>query len=180
MPLNYSKWDNIVDSDDDDGPTTGGVDRPDTSNPTEVGEQRSATVKPGFVVHCPAANDGHPPLFINVCSSGVVEETMSSTPHGSASLGVSFPYQLGNLRPELDGDTQVAVVELMVSPGTLTQSMATKQAQQALITAAVQLASKHVLPLREEEWKLCTRDELREPDGQSYFFAPGRLCPGEE
>ena len=129
-------------------------------------------IKTHFVLRVPAS-DGRA-LYINVCGSDVVAESMGAQPTGPAALNASFPYQLGVMRQEQDGHDVVFVLECLFSKATLARAVADKRAHQALIEAAVRIVSEYALPLRISEWSLCTRSELREPDG-TYFFAPGRL-----
>ena len=96
-PLNYSKWDNIDDSDDEDVPasTSSGAARQQPVDSSH-GASRTAEVRAGFVVCAPSRADGEP-LYINVCSSNVVADEqghMSAKPSGKGGLTASQQLQI--------------------------------------------------------------------------------------
>ena len=189
MPLDYSKFDNIVDSDDEEGASRPSVaknrgqelverrtDQQPAMDPSKRAEGTAETkVKAGFVLKV-RAKDGAEPLFINVCSSTIVEDVMHANPDRKG-LGVTFPYQLGHLRKDVEGTLPCRVLEIIFSPGTLA-GIDNKQTHHALITAAVRIVSQYALPLHEDSWELFTHKALREVDG-TYFFPPMRLISAD-
>jgi len=113
-------------------------------------------------------------VYINVCSSDVVEDQMTAVPNSPHGLGCTLPYIVGDLREDANGSEPCLVLEVMFNPTTLERSAASKQTQQAVITTAVNVVSENVLPLRTSEWALFEPEMLKEVTG-CYFFAPGKL-----
>jgi hypothetical protein len=178
MPLDYSKFDNLDDSDDDDQTEELRIEHHD--QPLQVTDvhgarqklpkQQTASVKAGLVVRVPTRGEGRP-VYINVCQSTIVPGEMSTKPSPSSpkSLVVTFPHVLGDFRQDRDRHGPCHVIEAMFHPGTLAQcGNDNKQNQKNLILSAVRLVSQR-MPLLEEEWVLFNDPDIREADGTHYF-----------
>ena len=184
--IDYSKFDKIVDSSDEEDDTVirsaepskpGGVNKPKTPDPGAY-NTNTTTAKAGFVLRVPTRTREGLPMYINVCSALCVAEPMKASASNLDSLGATFPYQLGDPREDHDGTSPCYVVEAMYSSKTL-QATSNKQVHEELIKASILLCSQNIMPLHEGSWTLCTREEIRERDG-TFFFAPGKLSKGVE
>lgn len=179
-PLNYSKWDQIEDSDDEpDLPPPENKPMPPPPG-TRSDEKATATVRAGFVVKAVSLNDQRN-VYINVCSSEAVPGTgMSATPNAVNRLGVTFPYIVGDLRSDFDGEDPCWVIECLFHPDTLRRANREKLTMESLIKTAVALVSQNAVALTSEsEWELFNSDLLVDAptadDVKTWFFAPGRL-----
>ena len=180
-PLNYSKWDNIDDSDDEEQPAPQppvsgkAVSSPGSSNE----EKQTATVVAGFIVKTACLTTGVP-LFINICAStSVPGGGMSATPTSIDGLAANFPYICGDMRMDNDGAGDCFVVECIFHPSTLARAEAEKLTAQSVIKTALAVVSQKSRPVKEDEWALFAPDELKEPTG-AHFFAPGKLAAAIE
>jgi hypothetical protein len=187
-PLNYSKWDNLDDSDDDEPQQRGGRsqaavgrDVPNVKPASgEEDQKKSATVKAGFIVRTMAQNGGVPmPLYVNVCeSSSVPGGGMTAAPSSADGLAANMPYIAGDPRQDFDGAADCIVVEFIYAPDTMRQAEANKQAHEVCIKTALAVLGKHYEPLQidQQRWAIFERDEVQEKTlPGKYFFAPGKL-----
>ena len=140
--IDYSKFDKIVDSSDEEDDTVirsaepskpGGVNKPKTPDPGAY-NTNTTTAKAGFVLRVPTRTRESLPMYINVCSALCVAEPMKASASNLDSLGATFPYQLGDPREDHDGTSPCYVVEAMYSSKTL-QATSNKQVHEELIKA---------------------------------------------
>ena len=177
-PLNYSKWDNLDDSDDDEpkkssvrptGEALGG------GSSKAGGEKQSATVTAGFVIRTSIA--GGSKLYINICSSLAVPGGMTAVPDASNGLAANMPYICGDMRQDDDGGKTCLCVEFIFAPATLKAAADNKQAAEVCIkTALAVVAQNHQnLAVDQTDWSLFEHDAIREVTG-AHFFAPGKMA----
>lgn len=178
-PLNYSKWDNLDDSDDDEpkkssvrptGEALGG------GSSKAGGEKQSATVTAGFVIRTSIA--GGSKLYINICSSlAVPGGGMTAVPDASNGLAANMPYICGDMRQDDDGGKTCLCVEFIFAPATLKAAADNKQAAEVCIkTALAVVAQNHQnLAVDQTDWSLFEHDAIREVTG-AHFFAPGKMA----
>jgi hypothetical protein len=182
MPLDYSKWDALEDSDDEEPPKSSSVssNKVNDNGPQVPGcDKQSATVTAGFIVQTSASKDKLP-VYINVCSSPVVPGgALKTTPSAVDGIDASFPYICGDLRTDDDGHGDCYVVELIIHPQTMVRADKDKPMAHAVIRTALAVVSQKALPVEETEWSLFTPDALKEVSG-AYFFAPGKLVADED
>jgi len=176
MPLNYSKWDNIEDSDDEEEKFTGGRNVPSQPVPQASQEKQTAQVTAGFIVRTTVASGSYSrrPAYINVCSSPSVPDTMSAAPSAINGLDTSFPYIVGDPREDKDKEGICLVVECLFHPKTLATFDTDKRIGEAIIMTALNVVSDMAMPLDKVGWSLFEPSELRERTGK-FFFAPGKL-----
>ena len=177
MPLNYAKWDNLEDSDEEEERFSGGVNRPNQPSPHASQDKQTAQVAPNFIVRTTALASGchsKRPAYINVCSSTAVPGSMSAAPSSMRGLDASFPYIVGDVREDEDKEGACFVVECLFHPDAHSAFAKDKRIGEAMIRTALNVVSEMALPLDKSEWSLFELDELREKNG-TFFFAPGRL-----
>ena len=187
-PINYSKWDNLEDSDDDEHQTKGkptqGTIQPNVppsgGGASSAGEdqKKKATVTAGFVVRTMAAGHGVP-LYINICSSPAVPGGGMTTKPDAGGLSANMPYIAGDPRQDHDGETTCIVVEFIFAPDTLKHAAANKQAHKVCIDTALAVLGQHYdsMKIDQQNWSLFEREEIKERSG-AYFFAPGKMDLG--
>lgn len=184
-PMNYSKWDKIEDSDDEEPQPSRGriLPKQHTQQEHDRNETRTASVTAGFIIktlaHVQHAQLGTAdvPAYINVCSSTAVEGKMSATPGGPLSLDATLPYIVGDPRQDEDRDgNDCVVVECMFHQDTLAAYERDKRSAETIITTALNVVSELAFPVDKEKgsWSLFEPDALRETTGR-YFFPPGKL-----
>jgi len=183
--VNYAKWDNIEDSDDDEPQPSRGriLPKHHTQQEHDRNETRTASVTAGFIIkttaHVQHAQLGtaDAPAYINVCSSTAVEGKMSATLGGPLSLDATLPYIVGDPRQDEDRDgNDCVVVECMFHPDTLAAYELDKRSAETIITTALNVVSELAFPVDKDKgsWSLFEPDALRETTGR-YFFPPGKL-----
>ena len=175
-PLNYSKWDNLDDSDDDEVEAPVGM-KTGASQPEAQGqgqEKQTASVLPAFVIQSTSIADKKP-TYINVVSSPAVPGGGMSGVANDGGIMANFPYICGDLRTDTDLKSEPCyVIELIVHPETMKRAEKDRQTQMAVIKTAMAVVSEKSIPVQAENWTLCESESLREPSG-AFFFAPGRM-----
>lgn len=177
-PLNYSKWDNLDDSDDEEAEAPVGM-KTGASRPEPQGQgqeaKQTASVLPAFVVQSVSIADKRP-TYINVVSSPAVPGgAMTGVASDEGGVTASFPYICGDLRTDTDLQSAPCyVIELIVHPETMKRAEKDRQTQMAVIKTALAVVSEKSIPVQAESWSMCESESLREPSG-AYFFAPGRM-----
>ena len=182
MPVtDYSKWDHIDDSDDEESPADQGRIVPQRQHTNAMpqpsgNETQTAQVTAGFIIRTVIVTDEaqRVPAFINVCSSTSVAGQLSAAP-ASQGLDATLPFIVGDLREDVDADgAQCCVVECMFHPATLAAFDHDKRSAETVITTALNVVSEHAMPVEKGTWSLFEPDALRETNGR-YFFPPGKL-----
>mmetsp|Transcript_1751 Transcript_1751/g.3528 ORF Transcript_1751/g.3528 Transcript_1751/m.3528 type:complete len:183 (-) Transcript_1751:314-862(-) len=176
MPaLNYSKWDNLDDS-DDEAPPPPRIEPAQKRAPSkQSGSRGSATVAAGFILKT-TAHDGKE-MYINVCSSNAVEGNMSATPSSKSGLNATLPFIVGDMRSDTNSEGDSCyVVEALFHPDTIARADKDKQTAETVITTALAVVSQHATLVDQKAWSIFEPAALRETTG-AYFFAPGKLTP---
>ena len=178
MPLNYSKWDNLDDSDDEAPPPHNEVapSRQQQQQRGASGQTQQTTVKAAFILKSKALADGRQ-IYINVCSSNAVDGGLSAKPASVKGLNATLPYIVGDLRTDEDANGDGCyVVEALFHPDTMGTAEKNKQTAETVITTALAVVSELATPVDQKEWSVFEPDALRERNG-AHFFAPGKLRP---
>jgi len=181
MPVtDYSKWDAIEDSDEEEAPAPKGrvVDRAKPNASGEPMETKQATVSAGFIIKTTALVEPQRPAYINVCISSSVPGTMRAAA-SSGGLDATLPYIVGDVREDVDRDRAACyVVECMFSPDTLAAYDRDRRSAETVIHTALGVVADLAMPVDKVTWSLFEPAELREVSGR-YFFPPGRLRVAE-
>ena len=187
MPLNYSKWDNFVDSDDEDLPVIKPIHPKGEKPPSEggrgsvQGEKGQATVTAAFIVRT-VARTNNVPVYLNICSSpSVPGGGMTAFPDSNNGLSANMPYICGDIRQDNDGEADCYVLEFIFAPDTLKQATDNKQACEVCIRTALAVVSQQheILKVDPDGWQLYAPDALKEVSG-AHFFAPGKMLRSKQ
>ena len=183
MPIDYSKFDHLEDSDDEDSKAEPqGRILPSNDAALASGQRAQATVKAGVILKTIATADGRA-AYINIVGSSAVEGGMSASAAAPRGLDANIPFIVGDVRTDDDGQLGDGrgcyVVECMFHPSTMERFGSDKQAAETCIQTALAVVSKSALPVDQAAWSLFEPAALREMDG-TYFFPPGKLAEGVE
>ena len=190
MPIDYSKFDAIVDSSDEEAEPSGRKNVPEpeqNSAPSDAvrggDEGQMVTINAGFVILAMTRDDPHVPVYINVCSSDKVRAVDVEAIRSDAALRnpgevqMNFPYIVNSARDGEDEKGPCKIVEALFHQDTLGLAAEHKRAQEALIETALAVVSDEAVPLRPRKWSIYENEAVRETNG-TYFFLPEKLKRG--
>ena len=103
MPIDYSKFDHLEDSDDEDSKAEPqGRILPSNDAALASGQRAQATVKAGVILKTIATADGRA-AYINIVGSSAVEGGMSASAAAPRGLDSNVPFIVGDVRTDDDG-----------------------------------------------------------------------------